>query len=162
MPFVTPQNIYEQHHPRNPQLMDALFYLDYVKCAHEGTRRMRQTMLDSQLPEPRFTQKETSLSSVRVQLRNNIEHRKVWLDADASGIVGELIFKSLTPNEKRIINFAAEYKTVGVSQVQRLTGLSWPAAKRALEKLVEKKILRHEKRANLDRDPKARYFLRSQ
>lgn len=51
-PFVTPQNIYEVHHPRNPTLMQAMAYLDYVKCAHEGTRRIRQTMADMELPTP--------------------------------------------------------------------------------------------------------------
>jgi len=40
-PFVTPENIYDMHQPRNPQLMDALFYMDFVKCAHEGARRIR-------------------------------------------------------------------------------------------------------------------------
>ena len=43
-PPVTPENIYDTHNPRNPHLMNALFYLDYVKCAHEGTRRMRDHM----------------------------------------------------------------------------------------------------------------------
>jgi ATP-dependent DNA helicase RecG len=161
MPFVTPANIYTSQCARNPQLMDALFYLDYVKCAHEGTRRMRDTMLDSQLPEPQFAQKETSVLAVRVTLRNNIEHRKVWVDGDAAGIVGELLFKTLTAHEKRVINYAAEFKTISVSQVQRLTSLSWPASKHLLDRLVEKKILTHRKRKDLDRDPKARCYLRS-
>jgi hypothetical protein len=43
--FVTPENIYESHIPRNPWLMDALFYIGYVQCAHEGTRRIRDTLL---------------------------------------------------------------------------------------------------------------------
>ena len=57
-PPVTPENIYDTHNPRNPYLMNALYYLDYVKCAHEGTRRMRDFMKDANLPEPEFTQKE--------------------------------------------------------------------------------------------------------
>ncbi len=43
-PFVTPDNIYDSHHPRNPHLMNALYFLDFVKCANEGTRRMRDMM----------------------------------------------------------------------------------------------------------------------
>jgi ATP-dependent DNA helicase RecG len=140
--------------------MDALFYLDYVKCAHEGTRRMRQTMLDMDLPAPAFSQRETSFAAVKVTLRNNIEHRKVWLDADAIGVVGEMLFRGLTPHEKRVINYAAEYKNISVSAVQRLTSLSWPASKKLLEDLVEKKVLKHQKRQELDRDPQARYYLR--
>jgi len=44
-PMVTPKNIYDCHNPRNPLLMNAMLYLDYVKCANEGTRRMRDVML---------------------------------------------------------------------------------------------------------------------
>jgi ATP-dependent DNA helicase RecG len=44
MPFVTPQNIYERHDPRNPNIMEALFFLDRVKCTNEGTKRMRETI----------------------------------------------------------------------------------------------------------------------
>jgi ATP-dependent DNA helicase RecG len=55
-PPVTPENIYDTHNPRNPHLMNALFYLDYVKCAHEGTRRMRDMMIGANLPAPEFTQ----------------------------------------------------------------------------------------------------------
>src|SRR5436189_5984129 len=83
LPFVTPQNIYDQHHPRNPDLMNALYFLDYVKCAHEGTRRMRQTMQELQLPEPVFSENETSHTYFKVTLKNNVEHRKKLLDSDA-------------------------------------------------------------------------------
>lgn len=159
LPFVNPANI-EMHHPRNPQLMDAMFYLDYVKCAHEGVRRMRATMEELSLPLPEFSQKETSHASVKVVLRNNIEHRKVWLDSDATAIVGAVIFKQLSTYEKRVINCAAEYKSIGVSQTQRLTGLSWPASKKLLDNLVGRGLLIHKKRDQLDRDPQARYYLR--
>lgn len=163
MPFVTPDTIYEQHHPRNPQLMDALFYLAFVKCAHEGTRRMRDTMLGAQLPAPNFMQREASSAVVRVTLRNNIEQRKVWVDADASAIVGELMFRSLTPHEKRIINFVAEYKEISVSQVQRITSLSWPASKKLLAGLEKKRILAQKRKRKdpKERDPTSRYILAS-
>ena len=29
---------------RNPSLMDAMFYLDYVKCVYEGTKRIENNM----------------------------------------------------------------------------------------------------------------------
>jgi ATP-dependent DNA helicase RecG len=31
-PFVTPESIYDSHQPRNPALMDALFYLEITRC----------------------------------------------------------------------------------------------------------------------------------
>ena len=49
-PMVTPENIYDMHQPRNPHLMDAMFYLRFVQCAHEGTRRIRDYMSRAREP----------------------------------------------------------------------------------------------------------------
>jgi ATP-dependent DNA helicase RecG len=159
-PFVTPDNIYDVHHPRNPHLMDAMYYLEFVKAANEGTRRIRDTMARMSLPKPEFQQKQLDDALVRVTLRNNIKQRRVWVDKDASEIVGASIMRGLSENHKRAINFVAEHGSIGVSQLQRLTGLSWPACKRILNDLAKKEILEHRVRPELDRDPKARYFLR--
>lgn len=160
-PFVTPQNIYTQHHPRNPKLMYAMRFLRFVRCAREGTRRMRDTMLALDLPEPEFAQEEVGHSIVKVTLRNNVKQRKVWIDADVAGLVGAAIAKTLTEDEKRAVNHAAEYGEVGVSDLQRLTGRSWPSAKKILDQLTSKGIFAHIKRADVDRDPRARYILRA-
>jgi ATP-dependent DNA helicase RecG len=157
-PFVTPENIYDSHHPRNPQLMNALYYLDFVKCANEGTRRMRDTMEDSNLPHPEFQQKDTGHATVRVTLRNDIKHRRVWIDFDASKLVGEAKSSGLTQDEHRAINFAAEHESINVSQFQRLTGRSWKSAKRTLSRLVESGI--HVHKRDLERDPEAHYVLK--
>jgi ATP-dependent DNA helicase RecG len=160
-PLVTPENIYDIHQPRNPYLMEALFYLDLVKCANEGTRRIRDTMADMNLPQPEFKQTQAaSHANVRVVLRNNIKERTVWVDSEVSGIVSERILKSLNQHEQRAINFAAKYGAVSVSEVQRLTGRTWPSAKKLLMGLVSKEILEHKVRAKLDRDPQARFVLR--
>jgi ATP-dependent DNA helicase RecG len=162
MPFVTPQTIYERHMPRNPYLMDALFYLDYVKCAAEGTKRMKRTMLDADLPAPEFGKQELASTAVRVTLQNDIEQRKVWVDSDAAAIVGQVIASTLSAHERRVINFVAEYGNISVSQTQRLIGRSWPSSKRLLDKLVrERGILDHQKKnPDYERDPAARYILR--
>jgi ATP-dependent DNA helicase RecG len=160
-PLVTPENIYDIHQPRNPYLMEALFYLDLVKCANEGTRRIRDTMADMNLPQPEFRQTQAaSHANVRVVLRNDIKERAVWVDSEVSSIVGERILKSLTQHEQRAINFAAKYGAVSVSEVQRLTGRTWPSAKKLLMGLADKNILDHKVRAKLDRDPQARFVLR--
>jgi len=52
---------------------------------------------------------QRSYSQVRVTLRNNIKHRKVWIDKDASAVIGEAIFKTLSQDERRVINFVVEY-----------------------------------------------------
>jgi ATP-dependent DNA helicase RecG len=162
-PLVTPENIYEMHHPRNPFLMEAMFYLKLVMCAREGTRRMRATMTEMGLPGPEFEQKETGHALVRVTLRNNITHRKVWIDFDASSVVGEAIFKSLTSQERQIINYVAEYKKINVSQAMRVTGGKyWQSTRKILQGLKEKGILDDHRRQDISRDPEAYYFLRTE
>ena len=161
-PLVTPENIYDVHKPRNPYLMEALYYLDFVKCAHEGTRRIRSAMADLNLPAPDFRQSGDSNSSpiVKVVLRNNVKHRKVWLDSDAAKIVGEAVMKQLSQDEVRAINFVAEHGNIGPSDLQRLTGRTWPSAKKLLMGLVDKGLLEHKIRTSLERDPQARFVLR--
>lgn len=151
------------HHPRNPTLMGALAHLEYVKCAHEGTRRIRQTMSDMELPAPEFAQAEIGHALVRVTLRNNRKVRHVWIDSKAGEIIGESLYQSLTSDERRAVNCAAEDDEglVSVSQVQRLTYRTWPSAKKLLIGLVERGIMQHEIRTGLDRDPQARFRLRT-
>jgi len=158
--IVTPENIYEIHEPRNPFLMEAMYYLRFVKCAREGTRRMRETMKSFSLPAPEFSQAHAPCDVVRVVLRNNIKQRKVWIDSNVGSLIGEALFEVLSEDERRALNFVAENGSIGVSQLQRLTGRSWPAAKKVLERLVQAGILEHHVREELDRDPKARYALR--
>ena len=160
-PPVTPQNIYDMHQPRNPHLMAAMFYLDFVKCANEGTRRIRDTMAASGLPKPEFEQKEINYALVKVTLRNNIALRKVCVDKDATEIVVVAIFNTLTQDERRVINFIAEMGNISVSQAQRLTGRTWHSAKKLLVGLIQKGILKDVRNPKLkDRDPGARYYLK--
>jgi ATP-dependent DNA helicase RecG len=159
-PFVTPKNIYDSHHPRNPHLMNALYLLDFVKCANEGTRRMRDTMADMNLPHPEFQQKDTGHASVRVILRNDIKHRRVWIDKVASSLVDEDLSRSLNQDEHRAINFVAENRAINVSQFQRLTGRSWKSAKRTLLRLTDKGLFQHIHNPHMECDPEARFILR--
>jgi ATP-dependent DNA helicase RecG len=163
-PLVTPANIYDIHKPRNPYLMEALYYLDFVKCAHEGARRIRSAMADLNLPAPDFIQSGEANSTpiVKVVLRNNVKHRKVWVDSDAAKLVGESVMKQLTQDELRAINFVAEHGAISVSDLQRLTGRTWPSAKKLLMGLVDQKLLDHQIRTgpDIERDPQARFTLR--
>lgn len=119
-------------------------------------------MSEVSLPAPEFRQVESPTTPVvRVVLRNNVRQRRVWVDSDVTAIVGEAVMKDLKEDEKRLINFAAEYGQISVSDAQRLTQRSWPSAKRLLKNLVVKKILEHRSRSALDRDPQARFFIRN-
>lgn len=159
-PFVTPENIYDMHQPRNPHLMDAMFYLKFVQCAHEGTRRIRDYMKKSGLPEPIFAQKEIGGALVQVILKNDIDHRKVFVDTDAFNVLGEALAKSLNDAERRIVNFVAENRTINVTQTSNLIGRRWQACKKILTSLVERGMLDHVHSAKIERDSAQYYTLK--
>jgi ATP-dependent DNA helicase RecG len=158
-PPVTPENIYEMHHPRNPILMDAMMFLNFVKMAREGTCRMRDTMADSELPPPHFAQKDSTYALVRVTLRNSIKQRKVWIDADAASIIGADVAKTLTPQETRAVNFITENGKGHASEISRLLEIDWQTARKLLQRLVAKGVLRHVHRSDILRDPKAHFVV---
>ena len=162
-PFVTPQNIYTAHHPRNPKLMDAMFYLDFVKCHNEGTRRIRDAMAKNDLPAPEFSQKEINagFTAVRVTLRNSAKQRVEWIDSDVSQLIGEEVAKSLTDAERRVVNYAAEQGQVNVSDCFRIVPSvkTWHAAKKILVGLVHKGIFTDERNPEVKRDPHAHFKL---
>jgi len=159
-PFVTPENIYESHHPRNPHMMNALQYLSFVKCANEGTRRMRDTMQRSNLPHPEFVQKDVGHSLVRVTLRNDIKQRREWVDSNASHIIGEAKARDLGPDEHRAVNFVAEHGRINVSEFMRLTRRSWKSSKKCLMRLAKAEIFTHVHKRGKDRDPEAHFTLK--
>lgn len=140
-------------------MMEALFYLDFVKCAHEGTRRMRDMMTEVNLPPPEFVQRQVGNHQVHVTLRNNVEARKVFLDEDAAKIVGEAVFNSLDEQEKVIINFVAEKGRISVSDANRILRKDWRTAKKVLDRLAKARVLERRSTGKL-RDPHARYLLR--
>ncbi len=162
-PTITSENIYGSHSPRNPHLMDAMFYLDLIKGHGEGTRRMRDSMTGMSLPLPEFKQTITGAgaSTVRVTLRNDLKQRKFFIDKDVATIFGELVAQSLTAEEKRILNFVVEHSSINVSECLRLvpTLPKWHAAKRLLESMRLKGYLIHQHSANVLRDAHARYIL---
>lgn len=162
-PLVTPENIYMMHHPRNPTLMHAMFYMGLVKEHAEGTKRMRDTMQGMHLPAPQFEQVESGsgYAQVRVTLRNHIKQRGVWVDADVTRVLGENLANSLTSDEKRVLNFVAEHGRINVTQCHRLiTAIGkWHSAKKLLEQLVSKQLLVHVHSATVERDAKAHYVL---
>jgi ATP-dependent DNA helicase RecG len=164
-PFVNPSNIYDSHHPRNPKLMDAMFYLDFVKCHNEGTRRIRDAMEQMNLPKPEFAQKEISagFTAVRVTLRNSAKQRVAWIDSDASRVIGEELSRDLTDEERQIVNYAAERGKINVSDCQRILPSikTWHAAKKILESLVRKGILIYIARTDISRDAHAHFKLKS-
>lgn len=165
-PFITPENIYDTQHARNPKLMDAMIYLGFVKFANEGTKRIREEMLASNLPMPLFQQSDVAGGySVRLTLRNNYQKRELWIDSDVSSILGEVVSKSLSPEESRAINFIKQHGQINVSQLHDLvssTVKTWHTCKRILMRLTDKKILEYVHRTDIEKDSNAHFVLASQ
>lgn len=159
-PLVNSDNIYEMHVPRNPHLMDALFYMKYVQAANEGTRRIRDAMARLGLPAPNFRQTQANAAHVRVTLKNDIEHRKAFVDSDAFKVLGEVLSSSLNEYEKRIVNHLAERGTINVTEAARIGGKRWQAAKKVLAGLVERGILDHVHHPTIERDANAYFVLK--
>ena len=109
--------------------MDAMFYLKYVQCAHEGTRRIRDSMAKLGLPAPIFQERMSTSALVRVTLRNDVEHRVQFVDSDAFRVLGEALSSTLDAFEKRIVNFIAENGTINVTEAARIGGKRWHRAK---------------------------------
>ena len=134
--------------------MDALKYLDFVKCHNEGTRRMRDTMTESKLPLPEFEQKGTDggAFAVRVTLRNNVKFRKALVDSTVHGALDESQLRNLDERERMVLNFIAENGQINVSQCQRQLAISrWHTAKRLLIGMTRKGLLKYQKQSDVDR-----------
>jgi ATP-dependent DNA helicase RecG len=158
-PFVTPDNIYDMHQPRNPYLMDAMFYMRFVQAAHEGTRRMRDAMRAMGLPEPIFSQKEVGSALVQVALKNDIEHRKEFVDTEAFLALGPALARSLNEHERRVVNFVIENRTINVTQTKDLLNRRWHFGKKVLTGLVERDVLDLVHSRTVERDSFAYYTL---
>ena len=152
MPLVTPENIYDSHVSRNPHLMDAMYYMKFVLAAHEGTRRIRDSMQRIGLPPPDFRETTATAAGVRVTLKNDVEHRRQFVDSDAFHILGEALAKSLDGPSLRLVNYIAENGQMNATDAMRVGGIRWHAAKKILNTLTERGILEHVKNPKVDRD----------
>jgi ATP-dependent DNA helicase RecG len=159
-PLVTPDNIYDVHVPRNPHLMDAMFYLKFVLCEHEGTRRIRDAMSGLGLPAPVFKEITSTAAYVRLTLKNDVEHRQQFVDSDAFKVLGEALSSSLSSVERRIVNYIAEHGTINTTEAARLTNIRWHTIKKTLTSLVERNILDHVHSATVERDRHAYFILK--
>jgi ATP-dependent DNA helicase RecG len=141
LPPTTESTVYEAHNPRNPNLMWGLFYFDFVQCAFEGTRRMREGMREANLPEPRFAQRQSGTFSVSVTLENDIEHRKQFVRTEVVSAINPELFQSLSESEKLVVNFLAERLKVNVTDAGLVIARDWRDTKELLDGLVAKGVL---------------------
>ncbi len=158
VPPVSEKTIYNMRSSRNHHLMDALRVLGYVRMSREGTRRMRESMKEYQLPEPVFKQETLHGLVVRVTLKNDQSTRQRAGNRDVAAHFGVEVWKKLEDHEIKIAAYAFRNGTIQVSEAQRVTGRTWATSKKDLTRLVAKKVLTFEA-GKFIRDPKALYRL---
>lgn len=141
LPPTTESTVYEAHNPRNPNLMWGLFYFDFVQCAFEGTRRMREGMREASLPDPSFKQRQSGTFQVSVTLENDVQHRKQFVRTEAVSAINPDLYATLSESEKMIVNFLAERLKVNVTDAGLVIARDWKDTKSILEGLVSKGIL---------------------
>lgn len=154
MPQVTPENLF--HKPRNPFLMFAMREYGEVRLIGEGTQRIKREMSEAKLPQPKFVGKP---NAVIATLYNEVANRTNSLDSEAYKILGESISFSLDEDERRIVNFVIENKTIKPTDALRVLSTTyWQTAQKKLQRLTERGIL--EFKSTKKRDPNSYYTLR--
>jgi ATP-dependent DNA helicase RecG len=141
LPPTTAETVFDAHNPRNPHTMWALYYFDFVQCAFEGTRRMRDMMREANLPDPIFVQRTTGTFQVSVTLENDAEHRKQFVRTEAAADINPDIYASLSESEKMIVNYLADRDRVNVTDAGLVIGLDWRRTKITLDKLESKGVI---------------------
>jgi ATP-dependent DNA helicase RecG len=141
LPPTTATTVFDAHNPRNPNIMWALYYFDFVQCAFEGTRRMRALMRAANLPDPVFAERSTGTFQVMVTLRNHAEHRKLFVRAEAAAEINPEVYASLTESEKMLVNYLADQDRVNVTDAGLVIGMDWRGTKVILDGLEAKKVI---------------------
>lgn len=156
VPPVNEKTIGFTRSSRNHHLMEGLRVLGYVRMAREGVRRIRESMEQYRLPEPKFTQEALHGVVVRVILQNN--NRERASDKAVAEHFGVELWKNLTENEIKISAYAFRNSKIHVRDAENLTGQTWHTSKRTLERLVKKDVLVF-KPGKYARDSRAAYIL---
>jgi ATP-dependent DNA helicase RecG len=158
VPPVNEKTIFEVRAARNHNLMDSLRYLGYVRMAREGTRRMRESMKEFNLPEPKWEQEAVHGVVVRVTLRNDHASRKRVTNTDVAHHFGVEVWKLLQDHEIKILAYSFRNMEIQVSEAARLTGRTWHTSKKDLDRLARAGHLTFQA-GEYERDPKAHYRL---
>ena len=155
-PPVSPENIYEVRASRNAFLMDAMYLLDYVKMAREGTRRMATSMEQYGLPAPEFTQEAVHGLLVRVVLKNDSEYRRRAGATEVIDAFGSEVWRTFDEDEQKLAEISVRNGEINVSDAQKAIGRTWHTAKKKLMRMVGKGALDYVHNQS-ERDPKAHF-----
>lgn len=141
MPPTTPDTVYDSHNPRNPHLMWGLYFFEFVQCAFEGTRRMRESMRQANLPDPKFAQKQAGTHQVVVTLENDVEHRRLYVRSEAAAGINPDTYASLSESERMIVNYLVDNPRVNITDAGRVIAQGWRESQKLLADLEAKGVI---------------------
>lgn len=156
MPPVNATNVFNQRASRNANICEALRYVGFTRMSREGTRRMRESMKQWNLPDPKFTQETVNGVTVKVVLKNDILSRERTSEIGVAKYCGVDEWKTLQEHEISIVAYAYKNGTIQVNEAANLTGRTWNTSKKDLRRLTDRGLLKFNE-GRFPRDPKANY-----
>jgi len=155
--IVTVKNIYRQHFPRNPVLMQSLLILRYVKSASEGMDRIKEEMRLLGLSEPKLDD-DRNVVSFSIVLLNNIKERQLREESEELQKINQNLFEKLIPTQKEIIKFIAQNIKVKTGEIVDSLKMPRSTVNMNLTILENKGYI---ERVGPVKGPKVRYILSS-
>lgn len=148
---VNVENIKEQRFSRNPRIGRVLYEMGYVRELNEGVKRIYSSMMESELSDPIYTDKD---SIVTLRLENPIYSNEKHLSATLlDGIMEKL--GSYNPTKKQIISFLFRKGHGTITEISNFCQIGERAIRNNLDSLIEEGIVvRH---SNKQRDKNAQY-----
>jgi len=153
---VTVENIRKQRFSRNPRIGRVLSEMGYVRELNEGVNRIYESMEDSMLSEPEYSDVN---DTVTLTLKNKIaKHEKSIPDALLKQITSE--WKDYNETEKRILSCLLNHYKATVSDFSQYVGVSEQAIRNYLNKFISKNMI--ERHSEKLRDKNATYMFRKE
>lgn len=138
--FMTLETLGTRHYPRNPKLLRCLLDWGYVESLGMGIAHIKKTLFENGFPPPEW---HNFPDEFRVVIRKQLSSHPT-----KNG------FKELTPMEQKTLHYLYQNNFIDRQSFIELHHISVPQAKAELRRLVDKGILKLEKKG-----PASRYVL---
>jgi predicted HTH transcriptional regulator len=159
LPGLTLETMQNQHHPRNPRIVEMLRELGYVEQFGSGIRRMRKSMLEVGLNEPVFESNEnyfkvtlknspalasfsTKTQNMTTELDSNAQYSALdSIDARETAIMQKLPLVRLKPRQIKGIRYVIRQGKINNTFYRVLNRLAEDTSLNDLTELVRLHIL---------------------
>ncbi|SFQ98538.1 ATP-binding protein [Desulfoscipio geothermicus] len=148
-------NIKDVRYSRNPRIARVLNEFGWVREFGEGVNRIFEEMKLFNLDDPIY--EEPYNVYVKLTLKNNIVMRRIRREAKMSSLVSPESWEALTPEQRKALELAYIRQKLTTKEFAECIGRSRNTAKKILESLCDKQLLKRVGTSN--RDPNLYYEL---